>query len=120
MVAVTGLSHVLIQTRDLARAEAFYVGLLGFSIRERGRFGDERPLLVTREGLGLTVLPTEQQLAPGGQSLEHVAFKVRDIVALEARLRDAGITIEDGPKPTVYGTSLYVRDPDGNRIECHD
>lgn len=122
MAEIRGASHLLLQTNDLARAEAFYVGLLGFHVKDRSTFRDGRPLIVLREGLGLTQMTAEGQStrSDSGQALEHVAFKVADVAALEQDLRAAGVTIYDGPRPTNYGTSLYFLDPDGVRIECHD
>jgi catechol 2,3-dioxygenase-like lactoylglutathione lyase family enzyme len=122
MTEIRGVSHLLLQTGDLARAERFYVDVVGFHVRERGTFRDGRPLIVLQEGLGLTELTEEGKRSRNeqGQSLEHVAFKVADIAQLERDLRAAGVTIYDGPKPTAYGTSLYFLDPDGVRIECHD
>jgi catechol 2,3-dioxygenase-like lactoylglutathione lyase family enzyme len=122
MAEIRGVSHLLLQTGDLARAEQFYTSVLGFHVRERSTFRDGRPLVVMREGLGLTELTEEgkRTRSKQGQALEHVAFKVVDIAALERDLRAAGVTIYDGPKPTHYGTSLYFFDPDGVHIECHD
>ncbi len=122
MAEIQRVSHLLLQTNDLARAEQFYVGLLGFHVRERSTFRDGRPLVVLQEGLGLTELSEEGRHARNeqGQSLEHVAFKIADVAALERDLRAAGVTIYDGPKPTYYGTSIYFLDPDGVHIECHD
>nr|BBH95907.1 hypothetical protein KTA_41060 [Thermogemmatispora argillosa] len=122
MATIRGVSHLLLQTRDLVRAERFYVEVLGFHVRERTTFRDGRPLVVMHEGLGLTELTEEGKRLrqEAGQSLEHVAFRVENIAQLEQELRAAGVTIVDGPKPTAYGTSLYFLDPDGVRIECHD
>ena len=122
MAEIRGVSHLLLQTNNLARTEQFYVGVLGFHVRERSTFRDGRPLVVMREGLGLTELTEEGRRSRNdqGQALEHVAFKVADIAALERDLRAASATIYDGPKPTSYGTSIYFLDPDGVRIECHD
>jgi len=111
-----GISHILLQISDLAEAEAFYVGVLGMEVKERGSLGDGRPLVVLRQGLGLTVgtLP-----AGGARDFDHLAFKATDVDALAWRLRQAGATIVDGPKATGYGRSVYFLDPDGRRIECH-
>ncbi len=122
MAEIRGVSHLLLQTKDLARAEQFYVWVLGFHIKERSTFRDGRPLIVMREGLGLTEMTEEGKRSRNdqGQALEHVAFKIADVKVLERDLRAAGVTIYDGPKPTSYGTSIYFFDPDGVRIECHD
>ena len=107
-----GLGHLLLQTTDLAAAEAFYLGLLGLTVRKREAFRDGRPLTVTNEGLGLT-----SGRPPGDGPLEHVAFEARDVRGLEQRARSAGVTIVRGPEPSPYGLSLYLLDPDGNQVE---
>lgn len=110
---VFGPAHAMLQVRDLDEAEAFYVGLLGFTIRKHGETLDGRPLIVTHQGLGL---------APGRPAVdesvvEHMAFRVRHVRKIEERLREGGAVIDSGPLDTEYGLSLYVRDPDGNKIE---
>jgi 4-oxalocrotonate tautomerase family enzyme len=109
--AVWHLDHALLETSDLDRAEAFYVGTLGFGVRKRSSTRDGRPLVVTEQGLGLT--------GEGGavRHVEHLAFRSRNVAALAERLRAEGVEILDGPQPSDYGVSLYVSDPDGNRIE---
>jgi 4-oxalocrotonate tautomerase family enzyme len=108
------VGHLLLQTADLEASERFYVGFLGLTVRNRDTFRDGRPLVVTNEGLGLT------SGRPEGESpVEHIAFSARNIPAIADRARDEGVTILDGPMPTGYGTSLYLADPDGNRIEVY-
>ncbi|MDR7522727.1 MAG: VOC family protein [Armatimonadota bacterium] len=113
-----GLSHLLLQVRDLVAAERFFVGVLGFTVRERSTLRDGRPLVALTEGVGLTLLPAA--VSPGVPAVDHVAFRVADLAAVRARLEAAGLPYE-GPVATPrYGTSIYVRDPDGTRIELHD
>jgi 4-oxalocrotonate tautomerase len=109
--AVWRLDHVLLEVEDLERAEAFYVGTLGFSVRKRDTHRDGRPLVVTEQGLGLTTG------GGGAGTVEHLAFRTRNVAALAEKLRSEGVEIVDGPSPTAYGISLYVRDPDGNKVE---
>jgi catechol 2,3-dioxygenase-like lactoylglutathione lyase family enzyme len=107
-----------LQAEDLETAEAFYTDVVGFHVKERQTFDDGRPLVILEERMGLTELPDGR--AETGQAVEHVAFQVPDVEALVESLREHDVTIDDGPKPTSYGTSVYFFDPDGNRIECHD
>jgi len=112
------VSHLLVQARDLDRMEEFYTEVVGFSVNKREPFGDGRPLVVFEERMGLTELPANR--ADTGQAVEHIAFQVPDFEALVDRLHEHDVPIDDGPKSTSYGTSVYFFDPDGNRIECHD
>lgn len=115
---VVELTHLLLQVKDLRVFEAFYIGVLGFSVQNRSTLRDGRPLLVTGEGLGLTVFPSAG--SPTQSTVDHIAFLVPEIASVMARLTDLGLACE-GPVATErYGASIYVRDPDGNRIELHD
>lgn len=109
--AVWKLDHLLLETSDLERALAFYVEFLGFTIRKQETRPDGRPLVVTHQGLGLT------NGGGGVQHVEHLAFRTRDVVGMAERARTAGIEIIEGPKEWSYGVSVYLRDPDGNKIE---
>lgn len=112
------VSHLLLQSNDLERLVTFYTDVVGFHLRDRIEFGDGLPLVRLQEGMGLTELPADR--AEEGQAVEHIAFEVPAIEPLVESLEEHDVTIDDGPKETGYGTSVYFFDPDGNRIECHD
>jgi 4-oxalocrotonate tautomerase family enzyme len=114
---IFGVGHLLLQVNDLEASERFYLDFLGLTVRNRDVFPRSGgPLTVTNEGLGLTPGRPE-----GENVVEHIAFRGRGIQALAERAEAEGITILEGPMPTGYGTSLYLADPDGNRIEvCGD
>ena len=107
------IHHLLLQTRDLEAAEAFYIGFLGFSVRKREQFHDGRPLTTTEEGLGLTNGVRDQ----AGSVVEHIAFRTSDIRGLAERAEAEGIEVLKPPGPGPYGLTVYLADPDGNRIE---
>lgn len=112
---IFGVGHLLLQVNDLEAAERFYLGFLGLTVRNRDVFPRTgAPLTVTNEGLGLTPGRPE-----GENVVEHIAFRGRAIEALAERARAEGVTILEGPMPSGYGTSLYLADPDGNRIEVY-
>jgi len=88
-------------------------------VRDRGALRDGRPLVALRQGLGLTVF-SPGAAASGETPVDHIAFRVEDLAPVVQRLAAAGLPYE-GPVTTPgYGTSIYVSDPDGNRIELHD
>lgn len=107
-----GLGHLLLQVTDLQAAEAFYLDLLGLTVRTREQFRDGRPLVVTHEGLGLT-----NGRPDGVGPLEHIAFRGSRIAKLAERAAACGVEIVRGPEPSGYGVSLYLADPDGNLVE---
>jgi catechol 2,3-dioxygenase-like lactoylglutathione lyase family enzyme len=102
----------LLQVTDLQAAEAFYLGLLGLTVRKREEFRDGRPLTVTNEGLGLT-----DGRPDGLGPLEHLAFRGRGVHALAERALAEGVAIGPGPEPSAYAISICLLDPDGNQIE---
>jgi len=109
---VKGIMHLLMQVSDLKKSEEFYVGLLGFTVRKREPFPGGRDLIVTNQGLGLT------QGGPGdGRQVEHFAFEVDDVQASSEMVKRAGIKIIHEILPNSYGKSMYIADPDGNKIE---
>jgi catechol 2,3-dioxygenase-like lactoylglutathione lyase family enzyme len=108
-----GIHHLLLQTSDLAASEAFYVEFLGFGVRKREQYHDGRPLTVTDAGLGLTNGRTGET----GAVVEHIAFRTRDIRGIAERARAQGIEVLKPPGPGPYGLTVYLADPDGNRIE---
>jgi catechol 2,3-dioxygenase-like lactoylglutathione lyase family enzyme len=107
------LHHLLLQTSDLGTAEEFYLGFLGFGVKNREPFPDGRPLTVTNEGLGLT----DGATALAGTVLEHFAFRARDIRGIAERAARAGVPVVKGPGPGPYGLTVYLADPDGNKVE---
>jgi catechol 2,3-dioxygenase-like lactoylglutathione lyase family enzyme len=117
-MASASVSHLLVQTENFDRLVEFYTDVVGFNVSKRETFGEDRPLVVFEERMGVTELPEKR--ADAGQVLEHVAFQVEAFDALVDRLHEHDVPIDDGPKSTSYGTSVYFFDPDGNRIECHD
>ncbi len=108
-----GVHHLLLMVADLERSKAFYTDLLGFDERADAKpLPDGRPFVAFRQGLGIT------EGGPGDRrQLDHLAFEVKNVVALNAVLKNAGVEFErelgDGP----YGRAIYVKDPDGNVLE---
>ncbi|MGH2736497.1 MAG: tautomerase family protein [Actinomycetota bacterium] len=111
---IIGLSHLLLQVRDLIDAERFYVHGLGFTVRKRESLPDGRDLIVLDQGMGLTAGGPEP---PG--PVEHIAFQTRSVASFVERIEAAGGRILGGPQPGAYGISLYFTDPDGNKLEFH-
>lgn len=109
---VKGVMHLLLQVSDLKRTEDFYVNVLGFSVRDRQPFRDDRQLVVTHQGLGITTG------GPGdGKQVEHIAFEVEDLTATAEHVKRNGAKVLFDVAPNSYGKSMYIADPDDNKIE---
>jgi catechol 2,3-dioxygenase len=116
MPAGTGMGHVHLQISDVAAAEVFYSGVLGFDVTVRGYPG---ALFVSAGGyhhhIGLNTWNSAGSSAPAPGTAGLRTFEVRlpDRTELErvlARATAAGVTLE----PT--GTGALVRDPSGNGV----
>jgi catechol 2,3-dioxygenase-like lactoylglutathione lyase family enzyme len=115
MLPIAGIYEVAIRVKDLARAEAFYVGTLGL---EEGLRDSRRNWLFLRAGgdAGMIVLQEDK----GEWPTMHFAFTVADseIEKAAQMLRDKGV---DASEPVVHtwmgARSVYFDDPDGHQLE---
>lgn len=112
----TRIGHVHLQVSDLAQAEQFYGGLLGFEVMVRGYPG---ALFVSAGGyhhhLGLNTWHSRDAGPPapgavGLRSFEIVLPDPQELARVLARVRDAQVEVEQD-----QGVSL-IRDPSGNRV----
>ena len=128
-IDVVDIDHVAIRVRDLDESLRFYRDLLGLETRDRDRFEDgEVPFVaVVAGGRHIHLVPTDEAIDVGG---EHLCLLVRsdtvntreEIDALIDEIEAAGYTVEAGEPYERYGAygndwAIYVRDPDGRRVE---
>jgi glyoxylase I family protein len=112
IIALVRIHHVALRVADCARAADFYTGLLGLpELRRFAADGGPRAVWVWA---GDAVLMLERTLKGAGEekgSGHVLVLAVDDLAVWEARLRDAGVPVDDR---TAY--TLYLRDPDGHRV----
>lgn len=110
------IHHLLLKVRDFEVAKKFYLGLLGFEERKNTKpLPDGRPFISTIQGLGIT-----QGESGDPKLVDHMAFSVRNVVALNDRLKKAGVTFDRELGQGPYGRAIYVKDPDGNILELFE
>lgn len=116
---IVGLDHVVLNVADVERALAFYCDELGLAPErvDEWRRGDV-PFPSVRVDAG-TIL--DLLAAPrSGENCDHLCLVVRP-VDLEAVKASGRFEVVDGPATRFgargNGTSLYVKDPDGNTVE---
>jgi catechol 2,3-dioxygenase len=114
-------SHVGLYVTDMAGMVAFYDGILGFTVTDRGRLGDVDLAFLSRD-------PSEHHQIvlvegrPKGLSdriVNQISFRLGSLAELlrfYERLRDEKVS---ELRPITHGNawSLYFRDPEGNRLE---
>lgn len=116
---VLSVHHLAVLVRDLARAEAFYAGVLGLAVSKRWSDAEGRPRsvwLALRGGAflalekGTTEGPLRADGAPGWHCVA-LGIAVEEREMWRERLAAAGFEVERESEFT-----LYARDPDGNLV----
>lgn len=115
------VGYVILFVRDLERSTAFYRDVIGLPFKLHGDGYVEFATEGTRFGLydrnRLGELTGQDAEAPGRAGGE-VVFLVGDVDAEAERLREAGVTILNGPVDRAWGhRTLHVEDPDGFVVE---
>jgi catechol 2,3-dioxygenase-like lactoylglutathione lyase family enzyme len=110
-----GFAHMLLQVADIETCRKFYIDLLGFTERQAKPLADGRPFVPFHQGIALTTG------GPGkSPQIDHMAFQVHDVEALAARLRQAKVKFFQDLHDGIYGKTIYVADPDGNKVELYE
>ena len=119
MFKVLGIDHVVLRIRDLQRSLGFYRDLLGLHIeREQA----DIHLTQLRAGRSLIDLIPRGEDAGGAPNVEHFALEIQpfDEPKLREYFTSHGVSIvESGLRYGAggEGPSIYVLDPDGNKVE---
>ena len=118
---VHGFHHLAIQCADLDRCERFYREVLGLAVTRRwpGADGRDRSVWLDLGGGGFLALERAGEPPAGrpwtdphaGLHLLALRIKAGERAAIEARLGAAGVEVAERT-----GWTLYLRDPEGNRI----
>src|SRR5262245_10114304 len=99
---------------DVAKAHAFYVGVLGLTEIPKPKTFDFVALWFRLED-GQTIHLLQKPVADA-RSPRHFALRVPDVKAAREHFRARGVEIQEtGPIP--HCDRFFVIDPDGNRIE---
>ena len=109
------LDHVTLRSTDLARTLGFYEQLLGLELGPRPAYGVPGSWFYVGGNPVLHVV--ERPIEGRGGAIDHVAFVARGRAALAARLVAAGVPFELVALPDGSALQMFLRDPDGARIE---
>jgi catechol 2,3-dioxygenase-like lactoylglutathione lyase family enzyme len=118
MFTPLGLDHVVLRVRDQTVSQRFYVDVLGCTV---DHVNERVSLIQLRFGDHLIDLFPGGEGAAGG--LDHFCLSIRcpDLAKTAQALRERGVVVEGDvvERRGAFGSgpSLYIRDPDGFRIE---
>jgi catechol 2,3-dioxygenase-like lactoylglutathione lyase family enzyme len=113
---IVGVAHIAFHVSDVAKARAFYSGLLGYE--EAYRLGEaarpERVVFKINDRQCVAILPG---LPPGQDDrLSHIAFETTDVAALRAYLEEKGVKASEVSTDVGGDRVLRVQDPDGHAV----
>lgn len=118
---LTRIDHLGIAVTDLDEALALYEGVLGMDMHHREVLEDQGVEAVALQ-LGESTIellrpirddsPVGRFLAEHGPGIHHVAYRVDDIEAALARLREAGVRlVDETPRIGLGGTKIAFVHP---------
>ena len=122
------LDHLVLRTRDIDRLVAFYEGLGCTIVRKL----DTMSMCQMRAGDSMidivsiapdSAAPDSAAGAERGRNLDHFAIRVEPFDESAILAYCEAHAIESQPMPMSllgadgYGPAIYIKDPDGNRVE---
>ena len=117
----TDIGHVHLHVSDLARAEAFYHGILGLEVTQRGYPG---ALFLSAGGyhhhVGLNIWAGRGAPRPPLEAVGMLSFSLRipsEAAWREVLARSEAAGLDFAARDTEQGTSTLLVDPDGNGVE---
>jgi predicted enzyme related to lactoylglutathione lyase len=111
--AVEGVGGVFFRASDPVALRAWYAEHLGIAMEDYGT------TFTSKDGDQTVWAPfpaDTRYFGPGGQQL-MVNFRVRDLDAMLAQLRAAGVDVDDRVEEMEYGRFAWASDVEGNRFE---
>ena len=114
-IQVKHVNHIVTMVRDPQRSLEFYCGLLGFARIPSMVDNPRVTWLQLPSGVMLHLIETEE--APARPDNVHHAFEVEDFEAASRALEAQGFEIERSGTRHDGQRFLFIRDPDGNRVE---
>ena len=118
---VDRFEHINIRSRDIHAARDFYVDVMGLQVGPRPPFASQGYWLYLGHEPVIHVVQRSEGDPPRGDTgtLDHVAFRGRDLEAMRAQLRTSGIAFREQIVPHDLTVQLFVHDPDGVKIELN-
>ena len=116
MERILGIGGVFFKARDPKALAAWYREHLGVPVEEGQTYGALASVLPVNKRSGQLSPPTPTYFG-SGPSPFMVNYRVRDLDAMLAQLRAAGVQVEDRVEDYDYGRFGWAVDPEGNRFE---
>jgi catechol 2,3-dioxygenase-like lactoylglutathione lyase family enzyme len=117
---VKRIDHAAIKTTKVAETQRFFETVLGLTVGPRPAFDFDGAWLYADGEDVVHLVAVEAERVPSTQSaLDHVALRVADHDGALRRLVELGIPYETRSTPGDELRQIFIRDPNGVRIELN-
>ncbi len=118
---VTEIDHIVLNVADVRRSLEFYAGVLGLETVRLAEWEAGEALFVSvrvHDGFIIDLI----EIPRSGENADHFCLVIDDDI--DALIADGTINPTDGPFDLSgargEGYSVYLQDPDGNRVELRN
>jgi predicted enzyme related to lactoylglutathione lyase len=120
---IEGVSKVVIEVDDQARALRFWTETMGFELNQDTTYGEERWVEVRTPDDGLILVLSRRredgQDAPNLFATSNVFFCCEDLARTYEELRSRGVEFPQPPVELSFGWWSLFQDQEGNRFALH-
>ncbi len=116
-MAIEGMNHFTVLTKDLDATRDFYIGILGLREGYRPPLGFPGTWLYAGTQPVLHVVAGRPLPDPPAGVLDHMAFSASGLADTAARLNAKGIKYDLRKQPDSGVWQLFCFDPSGARVE---
>ncbi len=116
---IVDLNHINIVTAKLDETRDFFIAALGLTVGARPDFDFDGYWLYAGDKPVVHLQALDRFSGERGpaSALDHAAFDVRDLAEARTRLKQLGIAFSEVRVPGTRRGQLFLRDPNGVRIE---
>lgn len=114
------LDHITVITKDLKKTKDFYVNILGMNIDyNRPPFKFDGIWLSLNKRAVVHVVVKEEHIIDENllPTLDHVAFRAKDMKKIKLNLKENSISYEERITPDNKISQIFLKDPNGIKIE---
>ena len=118
MKRVTGIGGIFFKCQDPEKMKAWYKTHLGFDVTDYGVQFSWKQEAGAKEGYTLwSTFPDKTKYFEPSTKDFMINYRVHDLEALVAALKEEGVTVLDNIETYEYGKFVHILDIEGNKIE---
>tara|TARA_S200000501_G_C20784226_1_gene726428 strand:+ start:68 stop:448 length:381 start_codon:yes stop_codon:yes gene_type:complete len=114
------LDHITVLTENLELTKDFYIKILGMEIdnnRPPFKFEGVWLSLNKRAVVHIVVKSSHKVYEDSEPTLDHIAFKAKNIISVKKHLQNNAIPYEEKITPDNKISQIFIKDPNGIKIE---